>query len=232
MAQAAPPDNSQPSWTQQFSGYFKDLASGSRSYFTQDAWADNLDRLRLTYDGKYQDWLAVHVDYDNEVHAGNLIGLPDFGARARPPERGLARSPARLREPPQPVLGHLSLSRICFAAQRLGDSDGWAPAHRLGDGALLEPHGHVQSDQPAADRIRRNARAWTPPCSNSVPRAHCGGARFTRPRTASAAPLQRSVSAGRFTITISMSRRPVSARIGPPGSTSPARFGAPECAAN
>jgi hypothetical protein len=79
-AQAAPPDNSQPSYTQQFGGYFKDLASGSRSYFTQDAWADNLDRLRLTYDGKYQDWLAVHVDYDNEIHAGNLIGLPDFGA--------------------------------------------------------------------------------------------------------------------------------------------------------
>ena len=151
MAQTPPPDNSQPSWTQQFSGYFKDLASGSRSYFTQDAWADNLDRLRLTYDGKYRDWLAVHVDYDNEVHAGNLIGPPRFRSRARPPERRLARSPACLREPRQPVLGHFSLSRICFAAQRLGDADGRAPAHRLGDGALLEPHGHVQSDQPAAD---------------------------------------------------------------------------------
>lgn len=78
MAQTSPPDNSQPSWTQQISGYLKDLASGSRSYFTQDAWADNLDRLRLTYDGKYRDWLAVHVDYDNEIHAGNLTGLPDF----------------------------------------------------------------------------------------------------------------------------------------------------------
>ncbi len=78
MAQSPPPDDSPPSWTQQFSGYFKDLASGSRSYFTQAAWADNLDRLRLTYDGKYGDWFAVHVDYDNEVHEGNLIGLPDF----------------------------------------------------------------------------------------------------------------------------------------------------------
>lgn len=77
-AQTAPSADAQPSWTQQFSGYFKDLASGSRSYFTQEAWGDNLDRLRLTYDGKYGDWFAVHVDYDNEVHEGNLIGLPDF----------------------------------------------------------------------------------------------------------------------------------------------------------
>ena len=73
-----PPDSNQPSWTRQFSGYWKDLASGSRSYFTQDPWADNLDRLRLTFDGKQQGWFAVHIDYDNEVHAGNLTGLPDF----------------------------------------------------------------------------------------------------------------------------------------------------------
>ncbi|MGA9628383.1 MAG: hypothetical protein WBL65_28425 [Bryobacteraceae bacterium] len=77
-AQNTPPGNGQSYWTQQFSGYWKDLASGSRSYFTQDAWGDNLDRLRLTYDGKYGDWFAVHVDYDNEIHAGNWIGLPDF----------------------------------------------------------------------------------------------------------------------------------------------------------
>ncbi len=64
-------------WTQQFSGYFKDLASGSRSYVTQEAWGDNLDRLRLTYDGKYGDRLGVHVDYDNEAHAGNFMGTPD-----------------------------------------------------------------------------------------------------------------------------------------------------------
>jgi hypothetical protein len=77
-AQTTPPDSAQPAWTQQFGGYFKNLASGSRSYFTQDDWADNLDRLRLTYDGKYRDLLAVHLDYDNELHAGNLIGQPDF----------------------------------------------------------------------------------------------------------------------------------------------------------
>ena len=78
MSQTSSPDNSQPSWSQQFSGYFKDLPSGSRSYFTGDAWGDNLDRLRLSYDGRYRAWLSVHVDYDNEVHEGNLIGLPDF----------------------------------------------------------------------------------------------------------------------------------------------------------
>ena len=72
------PDNAQASWTQQLSGYFKDLASGSRSYLTEEPWGDNLDRMRLTYDAKYSDWFAVHVDYDNEFHAGNLIGLPDF----------------------------------------------------------------------------------------------------------------------------------------------------------
>lgn len=70
--------DSAPAWKQQFGGYFKDLASGSRSYFTQDAWGDNLDRLRLTYDGKYRDWFSVHVDYDNEIHEGNFIGQPDF----------------------------------------------------------------------------------------------------------------------------------------------------------
>jgi len=77
-AQTTPPDDAQTAWTQQFSGYFKDLASGSRSYFMQEAYGDNLDRLRLSYDGKYSDWFAVHVDYDNEFHAGNLTGLPDF----------------------------------------------------------------------------------------------------------------------------------------------------------
>jgi hypothetical protein len=77
-AQPAQPDPGLTLWTQQFGGYFKDLASGSRSYFTQGAWGDNLDRLRLTYDGKYRDWFAVHADYDNEAHAGDLIGLPDF----------------------------------------------------------------------------------------------------------------------------------------------------------
>lgn len=78
LAQAPSSEDSQPTWTQQFGGYFKDLASGSRSYFTEDAWGDNLDRLRLTYDAKYSDWFALHVDYDNEIHEGNLIGLPDF----------------------------------------------------------------------------------------------------------------------------------------------------------
>ena len=77
---AAAQDSSTASgaWTQQFGGYFEDLASGSQSYFTQAAWGDNLDRLRISYDGKYQDWLAVHMDYDNEIHEGNFIGLPDF----------------------------------------------------------------------------------------------------------------------------------------------------------
>ncbi len=65
-------------WTQQWSGLFKELASGSRFYVTQEAWGDNMDRLRLTYDGKRRDWLAVHVEYDNELHGGNLTTLPDF----------------------------------------------------------------------------------------------------------------------------------------------------------
>ncbi len=65
-------------WTQRWSGLFKDLASGSRSYVTQEAWGDNMDRLRLAYDGKHRDWLAVHVEYDNEFHGGTLTGLPDF----------------------------------------------------------------------------------------------------------------------------------------------------------
>jgi hypothetical protein len=79
-ALAAMPAAAQTSaWSQQFGGYFKDLASASRSYFTDEAWADNLVRLRLTYNAKYGSWFEAHVDYDNELHAGNLIGLPDFG---------------------------------------------------------------------------------------------------------------------------------------------------------
>ena len=54
------------------------LRNDAQSYFTQRTWADMLDRLRLTYDGKYESWLQVHVDFDNELHAGNLIRLPDF----------------------------------------------------------------------------------------------------------------------------------------------------------
>ncbi len=77
-AQSASPGDAPPPWIQQFSGYFKNLASGSRSYFTQDAWGDNLDRVRLTYDGRHGERIAVHLDYDNEVHAGNLTALPDF----------------------------------------------------------------------------------------------------------------------------------------------------------
>lgn len=74
----SPPSPDQPAWTQQFSGYFKNLVSESRSYFTGERWVDNLDRLRLTYDGKYGDWFSVHLDYDNEVHAGTFTETPDF----------------------------------------------------------------------------------------------------------------------------------------------------------
>jgi len=79
-AQTASPDATPPAWTQQFGGYFKNLASGSRSYFNEQPWGDNLDRLRITYDAKDGDWLAIHLDYDNELHFGNLTGLPDFEA--------------------------------------------------------------------------------------------------------------------------------------------------------
>ncbi len=65
-------------YSQEFSGYLKTLASQSRSYFTRDAWGDAMERIRLTYDGKYGGWLNLHMDYDNEIHAGNLIPLPDF----------------------------------------------------------------------------------------------------------------------------------------------------------
>ena len=68
----------QSAWTERFGGYFKNLASGSQSYFTQDSWADDLTRLRLTYDARDAGWLQIHVDYDNEVHAGSLIEQPDF----------------------------------------------------------------------------------------------------------------------------------------------------------
>jgi hypothetical protein len=34
--------------------------------------------LRLGYDGQWQDWFTVHVEYDNLGHFGNWIDQPDF----------------------------------------------------------------------------------------------------------------------------------------------------------
>ncbi len=61
-----------------FSGYYRSLFSASHSFFTGDAYGDSLNRVRLSFDGRWKQILFVHVDYDNEAHFGNLITEPDF----------------------------------------------------------------------------------------------------------------------------------------------------------
>jgi hypothetical protein len=61
-----------------FGGYFRDLLTASHSFFTRDAYGDDVNRLRLSFDGSWQRSLLVHVEYDNELHFGNLITEPDF----------------------------------------------------------------------------------------------------------------------------------------------------------
>jgi hypothetical protein len=61
-----------------FGGYYKSLFTASHSFITGDPYADSLNRLRLSFDGGWKHALFFHVDYDNEIHAGNLITEPDF----------------------------------------------------------------------------------------------------------------------------------------------------------
>jgi hypothetical protein len=67
-----------PDFQYRFGGYFKSLLTASHSFFTGDAYGDSLNRLRLTFDGGWRHSVLVHVDYDNEVHFGDLIQEPDF----------------------------------------------------------------------------------------------------------------------------------------------------------
>jgi hypothetical protein len=74
-AQAAPDSSN---FQYRFGGYFKSLLTTSHSFFTGDAYGDDLNRLRLSFDGGWRRSLLVHVEYDNELHFGNLISEPDF----------------------------------------------------------------------------------------------------------------------------------------------------------
>jgi hypothetical protein len=67
-----------PAWKFHFGGYYKSLFSTSQSIFTDDAYADSLNRLRLSLEGRRGAVVFFHVDLDNEAHFGNLMGLPDF----------------------------------------------------------------------------------------------------------------------------------------------------------
>jgi len=61
-----------------FGGYYRSLFTASHSFFTGDAYGDSLNRVRLSFDGGWEQILFAHVDYDNEAHFGNLITEPDF----------------------------------------------------------------------------------------------------------------------------------------------------------
>ena len=44
----------------------------------EEAYGDSLNRVRLSYDGRYSNWFQAHVDFDNQLHFGNLITQPEF----------------------------------------------------------------------------------------------------------------------------------------------------------
>ncbi len=72
---ASPPPSP---WHYRFGGYFRSLLTASHSFFTDDAYGDSLNRLRLQFDGSWKHNVLAHVEYDNEIHFGDLIGEPDF----------------------------------------------------------------------------------------------------------------------------------------------------------
>lgn len=74
-AQAAP--DSSP-FQYRFGGYYRNLLTASHSFFTGDAYEDDMNRLRLSFDGSWQRALTIHIDYDNELHFGDLTSEPDF----------------------------------------------------------------------------------------------------------------------------------------------------------
>lgn len=76
-AEGQKPDGAKP-FKYRLGGYYRSLLTSSHSYFTGDAYGDSLNRLRLHVDAAWRSSLQVHVEYDNEVHFGNLITEPDF----------------------------------------------------------------------------------------------------------------------------------------------------------
>jgi hypothetical protein len=77
-ASAQQPAAAGPNWKFHFNGYYESLFSASQSIFTNDSYADSLNRLRLSLEGRRGSTLFFHVDLDNEAHFGNMIQLPDF----------------------------------------------------------------------------------------------------------------------------------------------------------
>ena len=67
-----------PALQYHFGGYYRTLLTSSHSYFSGDAYGDSLNRVRLSLDAKWKHSVVTHVDYDNELHFGNLITEQDF----------------------------------------------------------------------------------------------------------------------------------------------------------
>lgn len=67
-----------PAFQYHFGGYYRSLLTSSHSYFSGDAYGDSLNRVRLSLDAKWKRSVLAHVDYDNELHFGNLITEQDF----------------------------------------------------------------------------------------------------------------------------------------------------------
>jgi hypothetical protein len=67
-----------PAFEFHFSGYYKSLFTASKSFVTSEPYADSLNRLRLTLDGRHGDAILFNIEFDNQAHLGNLISKPDF----------------------------------------------------------------------------------------------------------------------------------------------------------
>lgn len=77
-AQATPPVDQTSSFQYRLSGYYKNLFTTSSSFVTGESYVDSLNRLRLSLDSAWGNAVSVHFDFDNELHFGNEIQLPDF----------------------------------------------------------------------------------------------------------------------------------------------------------
>ncbi len=78
LASVASAQPAASNWQHQFGGSNKVLFTGSKTLINQNPYGDIMNRLRLGYDAAYKDWFQVHLDYDNELHAGNFITEPEF----------------------------------------------------------------------------------------------------------------------------------------------------------
>jgi hypothetical protein len=158
-----------------FGGYYRSLFTTSHSFFTGDAYGDSLNRVRLSFDGGWKKTFLVHLDYDNEVHFGNLITQPDFDlVRQRQENAYFGLLHVLVNEPhaywdTSLYRGYLTLrsgrAELTLGRQRIawGTSHFWSPADVFNPISPLQVEGDQREGVDAAQlsmRLPKNLR-WS-----------------------------------------------------------------------